>query len=178
VVDTGAPSTVAILSQTAPANKAAIINEPNTTISAAARLVPQSLRGEVYNLYMVQQASSWGDTPLYVLDEAVAYTNGSAVRADLSIKNRGETVQYMLEFNVYSICVSQASKSKDPQFKNFLRWHLERTMKLYHTNSKIGDISGAKSYLAKTRTNQDAEGFRSFTRRYFGKEWTKQVLGF
>jgi hypothetical protein len=80
-------------------NKAAMILEPPTTISKVAGLVPSSLRGGVYNLYLVSQASSWNDTPLYIFDEWIAYTNGSDCRLDLGIEQRSETVTYMLEFN-------------------------------------------------------------------------------
>jgi hypothetical protein len=159
-------------------DKVCIIDEPNTTISAAARLVPGRLHGGVYNLYMVQQARSWNSTPLYVFDEWIAYSNGTACRLDLQIRSRAETVLYMLEFNVYSICVGLASKSEDPQFKNFLMWHLERSMKLYNDSKNLGDTFKQDEYLQKMRTSQDAEAWREKTRNYLGKEWTKKVLGF
>lgn len=159
-------------------NKAVIIKEPNTTISAAARLVPSSLRGSVYNLYMVSQARSWNETPLYVFDEWVAYGNGSAVRADLNIQKRQESVQYMLEFNNYSIAVAMAARTDDIQFKHFVMWNLERTMKIYEANKGIGDLSKSEAYLEKTRNSSDAEQFREFARNYFGADWTKKVLGF
>jgi len=159
-------------------NRAAIINEPNTTIRAAAALVPRTLRSGVYNLYMVQQAGQWNDTPLYVFDEWVAYTNGSAVRLNLKITSRGETVLYMLEFNNYAIAVAMACKTENQQFKKFLMWHLERTMELYRQNLLLGDVSQATAYLEKTKTSPDAEELRAFARQYFGTEWTQRVLGY
>jgi hypothetical protein len=159
-------------------DQAVIIKEPNTTIQASARLVPRSLRGGVYNLYMIQQARSWGDTPLYIFDEWVSYANGSAVRLDLGISRRAETVKFMLEFNVYAICVAQASKSEDPQFKKFLMWHLERSMKLYKDSVNLGDLSKSTAYLELTKTSSDASEFRAFCRDYFGAEWTKKILEF
>lgn len=160
-------------------DRAVIIDEPSTTITAAANLVPRSLRGGVYNLYMVEQASSWNDTPLYVFDEWTAYGNGSAVRLDLGIKERSETVLFMLEFNVYSICVGWASKTKDDQFKNYLKWNIARSMKLYvDSKEKLGNADKHDSYLETMRTGTDAESFRQFTRSYLGEDWTKPVLGF
>ena len=159
-------------------NKACIIEEPNTTIQATARIVPKSLRGGVYNLYMIQQARSWGDTPLYIFDEWVAYANGSACRLDLEIKPRSETVLFMLEFNVYSICVAHASGSEDPQFKSFLMWHLERCMNLYKDSKNLGNSSRHDAYLEKIRSSNDAESWREKTRKYFGPQWTNRVLGF
>lgn len=160
-------------------NRAIILDEPKTTIQAAARLVPRSLRGNVYNLYMVQQAASWGDTPLYILDEWIAYSNGSAVRADLKIQSRGETVQYMLEFNVYALCMMQAAQSNDERLKTFVKWHLKRTMELWEINKKSGgNLSGAENYWEKVRTSSDAESFRSSARKLLGQDWTKHVLNF
>jgi len=160
-------------------DRAVIIDEPNTTITAAANLVPKSLRGGVYNLYMVQQASSWNDTPLYVFDEWTAYGNGAAVRLDLGIKERAETVTFMLEFNVYAICVGQASKTTDEQFKNYLKWNIARSMKLYaDSKEKLGNAESHDSYLETMRTATDAESFRAFARSYLGADWTKHIMGF
>lgn len=157
-------------------DRAAVIVEPPTTIRAAAAKVPQSLRGGVYNLYMVQQAGSWNDTPLYIFDEWVAYTNGSEVRKDLGITGRAETVTYMMEFNVYSMSLAMVVKEKggydDTQFKAFLMWNMERSVKIYNSEPE------ATAYLNKLRTNGDAENLRAFARSYFGAEWCKEILGF
>lgn len=159
-------------------DRACIVEEPKTTIQAAARIVPSSLRGGVYNLYMIQQAGSWGDTPLYVFDEWVAYANGSACRLDLQIQSRNETVLYMLEFNVYATCVAHASGSQDPQFKKFLMWHIERCMNLYKDSKNLGNSSKHDAYLEKMRTASDAREWRENTKQYFGSDWTLRVLGF
>jgi len=157
-------------------DRAVVIVEPPTTIRAAAAKVPQSLRGEVYNLYMVQQAGSWNDTPLYIFDEWVAYTNGSEVRKDLRIQSRAETVTYMMEFNVYAMSLAMVVKEKggydDTQLKAFLMWNIERSVRIYNNESE------ATAYLNKLRTNSDAEKLRGFARSYFGVEWCKEVLGF
>jgi len=157
-------------------NRAVVIQEPSTTISAAARLVPSSLRGDVFNLYMIQQARSWGDTPLYICDEWNAYVGGSAVRADLQIQERSETVQYSMEFTVYTIALAKAIKENDSsyddtQFKNFVMWNTDRLMKIYNNES------GATNYLKKFRTSSDAESLRQFAKEYFGAEWCKEILG-
>jgi len=160
-------------------NKVAIIEEPNTTIQAVAKRVPRSLIGGVYNLYLIEQARSWGNTPLYLFDEWNAYILGSACRLDLDIKSRSETVLYMLEFNVYATCVAMTSQSEDPQFKNFLMWNLERSMNLYKdSKEKLGNSEKHDHYLEKMRTNADAAEFRDFCRMYYGEQWTKKVLGF
>jgi hypothetical protein len=159
-------------------NRYAVILEPNTTIRQVSGLVPPSLRGGVYNLYLVQSTGSWNNQPLYLFDEWVSYSNGAACRKDLEIQSRAETVQYMLEFNVYCICVAMATNSTDNQFKTFLQWHLERSMCIYKKNQGLGDLSRSDNYLNIMRTSQDADRFRNFTRQYFGENWTKTTLGF
>ena len=159
-------------------NKSVIINEPNTTIHAVARQVPMSLRGMSYDLYMVQQAASWNDSPLYILDEWVAYANGSATRADLKIINRTETVLQMLEFNVYVMTEAMIIRTTDSQFKNFVRWHLERTMRIYKDNQKLGSLNQCHVFWNKACHNQDAANLRQFVRDYYGKEWSSEILGF
>lgn len=160
-------------------NRAVVIDEPDTTIRKTAILIPNSLRGDVYNLYMVQQTGGWNDTPLYVFDEWIAYANGSAVRADLKIQSRAETVQYMLEFDVYAICVGWSSKTEDKQFKTFLKWHLKRSMELLEVNRQSGgDLSKSVAYWEKVKTSPDAEEFRNFARQYLGEAWVKHILGF
>lgn len=156
-------------------NRAAVITEPNTTIGKVASIVPKSLRGDVYNLYLVQQASSWGDTPLYICDEWVAYINGAECRQDLGIKDRGETVQYAMEFVVYSTCIAQSSQTNDEQLKKFLMWNSQRIMDLY---KKAENVEPAKKYWEKVINNSDADNFRQFARTYYGPEWTKELLGF
>lgn len=157
-------------------DRGAVIVEPPTTIRAVAAQVPRSLRGGVYQLYMVSQAGSWNDTPLYIFDEWVAYTNGSEVRKDLQIQTRAETVLYMMEFNVYAITLAKVVKEKggydDTQFKAFMMWNIERSVRIYNNE---GDAS---TYLNKLRTEGDAEELRRFAREYFGADWCKETLGF
>jgi len=156
-------------------NRAIILKEPNVTLAQVAGNVPQSLRGEVYRLYLIQQQRYWNKEPLYVFDEWVAYGNGAAVRHDLDIKNRVGTVRYALEFNVYAMTLAQTAKIDDPQFKKFLMWNLERTMNLYKINNPT---EHQKTYLQKMRTNPDGESLRNYIRGYCGVEWTQKILGF
>ncbi len=160
-------------------NQAVIITEPNTTIQRVAPLVPRSLRGGVYQLYLISQAGSWGDTPLYLCDEWIGYTNGAEVRLDLGIKSRGETLKFALEFMVYSACIAQASKSQDPQLRNFLMWNTYRCRWLYdESDKKMGLNQPALTYIKTLQTSQDAEGWRQFVRGYYGQDFCKEIMGF
>lgn len=156
-----------------------VIQEPNTTIQEVAKNIPKSLRGGVYQLYLVQQAQSWNDTPLYVFDEWVAYTNGSEVRLDLKIKERSESVLFMLEFNVYALCVAMTSKTNDEQLLNYLQWNIERAMNIYQkSKQELGNSEDHDKYLNQMRNNADAQSLREYTRETFGSDWCKEILGF
>lgn len=158
-------------------DRAIILNEPKTRIEKVAQYVPKSLRGSTYQLYMIDQArSGWGDRPLYICDEWISYTNGSEVRKDLKIQKRAETVQYMFEFNVYVLTLAkvleeQESSYDSSDFKNFIRWNIERSMKIYN------EEEDAKLYLEKIRKEQDAEDLRKFAKNYFGLDWCKKIFG-
>lgn len=86
-----------------------VIDEPNTTIQAVAKKVPQEWRGgicKVYDLYLVKQAASWGNRPLYLADEWFAYTAGSvialqAAKAGDSDPNRWSELQNAIYFNMF-----------------------------------------------------------------------------
>jgi hypothetical protein len=136
-------------------------------LSAAANLVPLSLRGEVYDLYLVNAQSDWNDQPSYVFDEWTAYTNGANARQQLGIQDRQETVRYALEFCVYATCVARAANSSDPQTRAFIMWQIERVMKL----------SSGSEYLEHLRQEPDAAPLRGFVCDYFGVHWSREILG-
>lgn len=47
------------------------------TLTDLAREIPKDIRGGIYDLYLVEQARWWNDSPLYVCDEWTAYLNGT-----------------------------------------------------------------------------------------------------
>jgi len=153
-------------------NRGVLIQEPATTLAAVAQLVPPSLRGEVYDLYLVQMRGYWNEQPSYVFDEWTAYTNGADARQQLGIQDRRETVRYALEFCVYAVCVPLAAESGDLQLRAFIRWQIERAVKLYKASGIRSD------YLNGLQTEPDASELRSFMRDYFGAQWTQRVLEF
>ena len=92
--------------------------------------------------------------------------------SSLASKTVKRLPRYALEFCVYSICVPRASRSGDPQMREFLRWQIERVLGLYKA-------SGARSdYLERLRLNDDAAELRQYMRDYFGQLWTTTTLGF
>lgn len=168
-------------------DKYVLINELNTTLAEVAQNVPQSLRVAnlyttqtgVYNLYMIQQRQWWNDKPSYVFDEWVAYANGALVSIDLKESDRVRSdIMHMTQFNVFSLSLAYTANSNDEQFKEFLKWHLQRTFEIIHLASEIDDMSQVNAYWKLVQENRDAEPLREFSRNYFGKEWAKINLGF
>ena len=105
------------------------IEEPKTTLAKIAESIPVQFRGEVYNLYLVRAQSDWNEQPSYILDKWSAYTNGSFARMKLGIKNRQETVRYMMEFCVYASYLVYASR--DENLLKFYKWQYARCLAIY-----------------------------------------------
>jgi len=58
------------------------------TLRELARAVPSSIRGRLYQLYLVDQQRWWNDNAFYVLDEVTAYTNGAFAGGELGMSYR------------------------------------------------------------------------------------------
>jgi hypothetical protein len=167
-------------------DRTVVLLEPNTTIAAVAKKVPMSLRGNIYNLYLIKSQSTWNDRPLYLVDEFVAYTNGSLVGLDLVKNNkwkdgqRNDTIQYMLECSVYCLVLSSVLQDDASNFKIFMRWQMRRTMQIYQESKRYPEFSSPahEQYIRKLQTSSDAESLRNFTKKYFNDNWTKYFLGF
>lgn len=113
-------------------NAAAIFKSPKVTISQVIPFIRH--RGGVFNLYIVQQQRYWNNDPLYILDEWVAYSNGSWVGIELDLK-RGESLEYALEFNFYVEALKKAIEKHDPNYNKeelwkFIDWQTRRTFAL------------------------------------------------
>jgi|WetSurMetagenome_2_1015567.scaffolds.fasta_scaffold122943_2 hypothetical protein len=149
-------------------NRAMLLKEPNTTLAAIAQQIPMSLRGDVYQTYLIGMQGYWNNQPTYVFDEWVAYTNGMAARLELGIEDRRETARFALEFLVYSAYVPQ-----DKWTKVFYKWQTERMMKLYRKSGIQQD-----AYLKALRSSPDAKELRQRLRTMYTPQWTKKILGF
>jgi len=107
-------------------NRAFIFHEVPGTLRDVANKIPINLRGDVYKLYLVDSLRWWNNTPSYVFDEFVAYTNGSIARDELRIQTRTESIKYMIEFVVYSYYAALT-----PESKEFWVWNTRRAWALY-----------------------------------------------
>ncbi len=171
------------------ANQWALVVEPAMLKTDANPYVPQSLRESRYSLYL-QGSTDWNDTPLYLFDEWVAYTNGT--EAGLSLVKEGKwgggwrDSFGSLEFTVYALAVGMAVEAKDPayfsgyaQFREFLKWNTERAVSLYHQVKTLPEFKWDKmdQYYAKIQTGADAAQLRAFVKKTYGNAWAQSVLG-
>ncbi|MFO0649783.1 MAG: hypothetical protein U0326_26430 [Polyangiales bacterium] len=171
-------------------DRVAIIVEPAIRKSAVASYVPASLRGSRFGTY-ITGASSWDDTPLYIFDEWVAYTNGSEVAVNLARSGLWrygwrDGVAGTLEFTAYALALGMAVEAGDPgyfrdhtQFRAFLAWNVRRAMDLYRIGSVIESFrwDTQDAYYRALRESPDAEALRAFARRVYGRPWAAEVLG-
>lgn len=90
--------------------------------------VPPSLRGELFDLYLIQNRGNAQVDPLYLLDEWTAYINDVTTAVD-QLKNgkpldtsgdatQPHTAGNVLEFTFYGFAVGMAVEKYDPQYYN------------------------------------------------------------
>ena len=161
-------------------DKCILIQEPPIKITDVASAVPNSLRGRIYGLYLVQQAGQWNNTPLYLCDEWIAYTNGSACGLDLKSLglwnegNAGYTIEQALEFNFYCLTLAALINSRCPMyddvnFRAFLIWNFERVLYFTKIAKQYAEFNNNSDAQLNTFLNaQDCIELRAFARNYLG----------
>lgn len=171
--------------------KVAFVLEPDMRKSDIKPMIPTSLRGPRYQLYLEQQ-TEWDDTPLYVFDEWNAYVNGAEVgvgqvQDGLYTGQWTDAVMGPLEFTAYAIATAKAVQQKDPayfasntQFKCFTAWNIRRAMGLYEAGRVMTQFEWEtqEQYAMTLRTAPEAEPLREIAREMWGADWTQTVLGF
>ena len=170
--------------------KAVVIAEPTMMKHDVAPFVPHSLQGSRYSMYITGMPD-WDDTPLYVWDEWVAYTNGGAAGVDIEkagLWSYGwrDAVMGPIEFTVYGIALVMAVKEKDPElfadedFRSVFQQFIQRSMSAFREGQTMIDFKWDQqdAYYESFKTSSDAEPMRTFIRDMFGMEWCYMVLGF
>ncbi len=170
-------------------DRACLVREPDMRKSDVAVYIPSSLRWTRFDLYLTG-SRDWDDTPLYVWDEWVAYTNGSAVgvdRASAGLWRSGwrGTVDGTIEFTVYAIAVGMAAETREPgyfvrepNFLAFLVWNARRAMRLFRAGRVVPDFAWDEqdAYFERWRSGSDAEAMRAWMRRTLGDAVTDELL--
>lgn len=170
-------------------NKAVMIPQPKIRITNIAEIIPQKLRGSRYQLYLVNQATSWNADPLYIYDEWNAYVNGATTGVELIQKsmfetNKTDSALACLEFNIYVLYACMATKELDSNYDfkqlfEFTAWNSNRSMKVYHESYKHDVFNWDKhEYLKFLQTSEDAKKLRVFVIENWGEIWANEVFGF
>jgi hypothetical protein len=80
------------------------LSNPKLTLKEIADAVPSDKRGRLYKLYMVDAQKWWNETPLYCVDELVAYINGSIVGVENEMDKRALD-SYIRAVEMYGYCI-------------------------------------------------------------------------
>ena len=113
--------------------KGIVLTHPEVTIQQVANRVPAKDRGKVFDLYMVKQRKDWNDSPIYILDETLAYYTGCVAHKQLGMgKKRSETFDFAKEMQRYSEVLVDTVKKLDPDYpelaklEGFVNWQGQR----------------------------------------------------
>lgn len=170
-------------------DRAVVVVEPSIRKSRVAPYVPSGLRGSRFDLY-ITGSTSWDDTPLYVFDEWIAYTNGGEVgvdRVDRGLWAEGwrDGVAGQLEFTVYALALGMAVEEHDPayfrsntQFRELLAWNARRAMEVFRRGRTMTEFQWDRqdAYYETLRTDPEAEAIRQFVRRTYGDAFARELL--
>lgn len=95
-------------------NRAFSTTSPKITLKQVADSVPEDKRGKVYGLYLVEQQKYWNDRPLYIIDELVAYINGTIVGLEINdIRRAKDSFNKVEEMWVYAAALQKLSQQSN-----------------------------------------------------------------
>ena len=161
-------------------DQAIILNQPKLTLKQIADTIPNDLRGSRYQLYFVNQLSSWNEWPLYCFDEWVAYTNGAAVGIEITDRQHSDLMVGAVEFSIYALCACVAIDKYDPdylktntQFKEFVAHELQRSIKVYQKGILFPQYQWDTPLVRNVMNNQ---AIRNVLQKMYGDSLTLEKL--
>lgn len=169
-----------------PTGKVFYVAEPSIRKRDIIPYVPKSLVWSRYKTY-ISGATSWDDTPLYVIDEWAAYIGGGFIDVE-DIENGRHNGQWsdgisgLLEFSVYCSCLCMAIKDKDPdywanntQFKLFMIKMLELSHEIYFKGKDLKQLTWDKqeNFRQTLINSPDALQLRNFMKTELTDVWLK-----
>lgn len=116
-------------------DRSIIFKEPAITIKDVAKEIPEKLQGPSFKLYFIEQNDKWNDKPLYIIDEWVAFTNGSEVGKELNCDGWYFELFQAHNFNIYSMYLAMVINRdtrnyQDSELKKFMKWNIERVFRV------------------------------------------------
>jgi hypothetical protein len=118
--------------------------EPNKKLSQIAAAIPHELRGTGYQLYMISQQRWWNDRPLYIVDELIAYTNGTkaCVAYNLDETTTTFSCSLLIEFIGYFAILVQ--EIRDDELRAFMHTRYEDCLNvvssIFHAGYNVNDL--------------------------------------
>jgi len=134
--------------------KALITDEPDFDLRSIAPQIPAQLRGNIYQLYVVNQARSWNDRPLYLFDEWSAYQNGCLLRNSEKLVDRADSITSMIEMSAYCAYIV-LTKFDDYGVSGTYEYLARRMKDIYDASA---GKQAAASYIAQLK-DTDVEAF-------------------
>lgn len=131
-------------------NLAIILKEPPITLELVSRYIPDNLKNFRFKTYLLQQQRFFNDTPVYLYDEWVSYTNAAITSLEIAQfekdSNKTDCANGMIEFNVYAAAVLVAVKELKVNYnsKNLARfylWNYNRTKKIFSNTREIPHLN-------------------------------------
>ena len=168
--------------------KAIVLSNPKLTIRDVAAVVPPGLRGGRYNTYLASQ-TGWNDTPTYILDEWVAYTNGTAVGADqwkngkVGRAGRSDDAVSPMEFTYYTLALCVAIKKHDPgyfknnpEFSEFVAFNIRRSVGLFRELIREENFAWDAGLVDTFTRNGEAAELKAVADELWGKDFVDKYL--
>lgn len=175
--------------------KGLYVDEPKENLKDVKNHIGQSFRSMAssrYDLYLVDQASSWPNT-LYLFDEWNAYV--ATTRSAVEIKKAGQwdpstnsdPIEGLVDFMYFCSASIISIKNIDAeylvtnkQFKAAFAMIMEESVKWMNEAKKdpLWTNSGAWAKMNNFQTASDGAEVRQAVKDLMGDVWTKRVLGF
>ena len=108
------------------------IRHPRLTIGQVAAAIPVEERGQIFQLYMVDQRRDWDREPIYLVEEWTAYIHGTFARRQLGLVERQETERHAAEMERYCRAILALAARVDPDYPDaaklaaFIEWNAAR----------------------------------------------------
>lgn len=140
-------------------NKGFIIKEhPKFTLERIANQVSLENRGIAFEQYLVKQRQYWNNDPLYILDECVAYLNGTYVGIETNNKHRAQDSFYRcLDLYYYGTICADISKKCGYAHQNELEEFLGVLLnRIFLIKDQLGQLGWLNSdHIALIGRNYD-----------------------
>lgn len=166
--------------------KAIILEQPGLLISNVSPHIPEKLRSYRFKLYFIDQLKDWNDSPLYILDEWVAYIWGGRCALEdyqkKDIHTHEDSVSGSLEFSVYVVALCLAIKERDAdywnnnkQFKAFVKERLEIAERVFFGGKDIFKSQRQSELLENLKDSDDNEPIKVLLRTDFDNLFLRKI---